>query len=76
MAYGKDIADKAPPPDKLKGAAKKSDASQGDDEDAAVDDADTAKAARVSVMQEVIDAIKADDAETVCEALDRYNDLA
>jgi hypothetical protein len=72
MAYGKDIADKAPPPDKLpKKGSKPADAEPAED-----DDEDTAKAARVSVMQEVIDAFKDGNAEAACEALDRYNDLA
>lgn len=73
MAYGDDIADRVPPPDKLgKGGGRKpADGDEAPDET----EADEDKAARVSAMQEVLDAFKGDDAEVACDKLDAYLDI-
>ena len=72
MAYGDDIADRVPPPDKLpKGGRKPADG----DEAAGETEADEDKAVRVSAMQEVMDAMKGDDPELACDKLDAYLDI-
>lgn len=75
MAYGKDIADKAPPPDKLKsykGGGKSDDPPAVDDEEEGEDEK---SAVAVSQMQEFMDAagIKG-DAEELCRLLEQYLD--
>ncbi len=69
MAIGVLIAKKAPPPGQSKGYAGKDDM-EPDPGDPNEEDED--KAARVSQMQDVIDAFKRGDAEAACEALDGY----
>lgn len=72
MAYGDDIADRVPSPDKLrKGVAKPMD---GDEMPAETED-DEDKAVRVSAMQEFMDAMKGDDPEAACDKLDAYLDI-
>ena len=68
MAYGDDIASKVPPPDKLK----KGGGAPMMGEETPAEEADEDKAVRVSAMQELMDAMKGDDAEAACEKLDTY----
>lgn len=66
MAIGVLIAKKAPPPGQSKGYG-----GNAPDPDAATEQ-DEDEAARVSQMQDVIDAFKRGDAKAACEALDGY----
>lgn len=68
MAYEDDISD-IPPPDKLpKGGKAMTDETPAEEDD-------EAKAARVSAMQDLMDALKGDDAEAACDKLDTYLDI-
>lgn len=76
MAFGKDIAAKAPPPDKLKdykAGGKGEDPIVADDEEEEGEDEKSAVA--VSQMQEFMDAagLKG-DAEELCRLLEQYLD--
>ena len=72
MAYGDDIIDRVPPPDKLpKGGSKMPDGDEAPGES----EADEDKAVRVSAMQDFMDAMKGDDAEAACDKLDAYLDI-
>jgi hypothetical protein len=77
VAYGKDIASKVPPPNKLKGMSKGTDEADLPDESDPNDEAED-KAASVSMMQDVLDAlgVKGGDAEAACNALDAYLESA
>ena len=70
MAYADDIADKVPAPGKL---GKAGPLPEADDEEIGnPEEADEDKAAAISQMQDVIDAVKKGDAEAACDAMDRY----
>jgi hypothetical protein len=77
MVYGKDIADKAPPPNKLKGYAsggKRNDEEPAGDE-MGEDDEETKSAVAVSQFQEFMDSLGlTGDARKACELLEQYLD--
>lgn len=74
MAGGKDIADRVPAPDKLKSGSKEG--GYEADDGASDETADEDKAARVSRMQEFMDALglTGGDAADACDKLDQYLD--
>ena len=75
MASGKDIAEAAPPPGKLKGYG----AASGDTvpaSDADGDDEETKSAASVATFQEFMDALGlTGDARQACQLLEQYLDM-
>lgn len=75
MASGKEIAEKAPPPGKLKGYG----ASSGDSvptSDGDGDDEETKSAVAVSQFQEFMDALGlTGDARQACQLLEQYLDM-
>lgn len=75
MASGKEIAEKAPPPGKLKGYGGASGDNVSASDDADADDEATKSAVAVSQFQEFMDAAGlTGDAETACKLLEQYLD--
>jgi hypothetical protein len=75
MASGKDIADRAPPPGKLKGYGSGKRDSEAEAPEEGEDDEDTKSAVAVSQFQEFMDALGlTGDARKACELLEQYLD--
>lgn len=77
MASGKDIADRAPPPSKLKGYGSGGGSAAPEAAEEGEGDEEETKAVAVSQMQEFMDAAGINgDAAELCRLLEQYLDTA